>query len=743
MTPSEHTDSGKLRLNPFIFPSDTDFRFVLLTIAIISTSLFVFNWLFTTVNGAYVADTILRCNEPIFTTPSPSASPQAQMDQRAEAARIASECVEPLEQQQALWMLVGLASLLAVAFVLYWLMPSILIRRERLQPLTKEDGPEMLAYVEHQCEVMGLAERPAVYWNPHDLSISGQAFGRVGRRCLALTGGLLVQFHTDPSAAQAIVLHELSHFKNQDVDKTYLATAAWYAFVIVALVPFGITLIDYAQRSAFEILFGFGWRLGALALFVFLMRNAILRAREPYADVRAFTYAGTTDGLQRVLASAPREKMNVVTALLSTHPPTTFRQAVLHNTYPLFSLGSGDALAAGVAASIASVSTIYRITEILPPHLEWLANWLYWLVFAPFAVGILALGLWRTAFAQVASGIVGPKPVGRIGIAFGVGLIAGLVLEPQTAVVGVGSFTAWDVDPVFAIFQLVWCAVVIFSCWLFVHWIRRSARVWLAARDWTLHQTRAIVSIGVVLAVVLMLALFSALMAVASDGGMSLFALLFGMFLTGSLFPLFPAFATTLFFVIVWLVPVVALFVQSGSTTPDRHKWSWAWLTHSTEQTEQDVVRTDVAVVPNKRIDLRKVLLPGILVALVYTVLLFAIRLIIRTTVSDAIRDSDQFKIALFQTSLSIGALLQVLVTGFVAARQTHLGGELGIFSAFVSTNLMLAGQVVINVLFGGSVSLAFIGSAYPLIVNVGCLFALIGALIVTASKALRIPNNG
>jgi Zn-dependent protease with chaperone function len=506
---------------------------VLLTIAVISTSLFVFNWLFTSVNEAYVTDMLLSCNESIFVPQSPSVNPRAQLDESAKAAQIASECVEPMEQQQAAWTLVGIASLLAVTFILYWLTPTILIRRQRLQRLADEDGPEMLAYVTHQCEVMGLAERPAVYWNPTNLSMSGQAFGRVGRRCLALTGGLLVQFHVDPAAAQAVVLHELSHFKNQDVDKTYLATAAWYAFVIVALVPFGLTLIDYLQRSAFEIVFGFGWRLGALALFVFAMRNAILRAREPYADVRATSFAKTTGGLQRVLAAAPPESSNKLRALLSLHPPATFRQRVLSDTRPLFLLNSGDALAAGVAASIASVSTIYRIAEILPSHLEWLANWVYWLVVAPFAIGILALGLWRTAFAQVASGITERRPVGRIGVAFGLGLIAGLVLEPQTAVVGVGSFTTWTVDPLFAIFQIVWCAVVVISCWLFVHWIRRSANVWLAAREWTLNQTRIIVSVGVVLAIVLMLALFSALMTVASDGGMSIFALLLSMFLTG------------------------------------------------------------------------------------------------------------------------------------------------------------------------------------------------------------------
>ncbi len=522
MNTPELSNPKKLRLDPFLFPWDTDFRFVLLTIAIISTSLFVFNWLFSSFNSTYFQEMILGCADTTGIVQNSGGTPQDQINQDATAARAAQVCLEPLEQRQATWALGGIAILLVVTGVVYWLTPLVLIRRQHLQLLAGEDAPEVLAYVEEQCAAMCLAEKPEVYWNPANLSISGQAFGRIGRRCLALTGGLVVQFHTDPPAAQAVVLHELSHFKNRDVDKTYLATSAWYAFVLCALIPFGITMIGYVQRAAFLIVFEFGWRLGALAVFVFLMRNAILRAREPYADVRASIYAGRTDALQRVLDAASQENAGTIKNLFSTHPTAQFRRTVLDNTLPLFSLGMGDALAAGMAASLASVSSIYRITELMPPNLEWLANWMYWLVFAPFAVGVLALSLWRAGFASVVANHAMPKFVGRYGSIFGLGIIVGLILEPQTAIFGFGTFTGGTYNMFFVLLQLVWCVTVVLSCCFIATWIRDSAHAWLSARAWTRPVTRLIIWVGVFIAVVWMLAWLSTLMTIASDGGMSM-----------------------------------------------------------------------------------------------------------------------------------------------------------------------------------------------------------------------------
>jgi len=72
---------------------------------------------------------------------------------------------------------------------------------------------------------------------------TGLAFGRVRRRYIALSGGLMTQFYTDQPAFRAVLLHELAHLRNGDVDKTYLTLAIWRAFVAGALIPFALSSI--------------------------------------------------------------------------------------------------------------------------------------------------------------------------------------------------------------------------------------------------------------------------------------------------------------------------------------------------------------------------------------------------------------------------------------------------------------------------------------------------------------------
>ena len=72
--------------------------------------------------------------------------------------------------------------------------------------------------------------------------------------------------------------------KNRDIDQTYLALAIWRAFVVAALLP----LVSHGDRHR-----GPGgwqrslWRVAALALIVYSLRNAVLRSREFDADARA------------------------------------------------------------------------------------------------------------------------------------------------------------------------------------------------------------------------------------------------------------------------------------------------------------------------------------------------------------------------------------------------------------------------------------------------------------------------
>ena len=75
-----------------------------------------------------------------------------------------------------------------------------------------------------------------------DQSVGGQAFGYRGAYAVALSGGLVRQFYRQRSVFRGVVLHELAHIHNGDVDKTYFALALAAAFVVVALAPFAVSI---------------------------------------------------------------------------------------------------------------------------------------------------------------------------------------------------------------------------------------------------------------------------------------------------------------------------------------------------------------------------------------------------------------------------------------------------------------------------------------------------------------------
>ena len=101
-----------------------------------------------------------------------------------------------------------------------------------------------------------------------------------------------------------------------------------------------------------------GWRVAALALLVYLTRNAILRSREVYADVRASAAPGAADALARLLAALPRPRTTGLSRLVRVHPDPSARLAAMLDTGPLFRLDLFTAFGAGIAATIAYESAV-------------------------------------------------------------------------------------------------------------------------------------------------------------------------------------------------------------------------------------------------------------------------------------------------------------------------------------------------------------------------------------------------
>ncbi len=394
-----------------------------------------------------------------------------------------------IEQAQIAWILCGVISLAVLASLLYWFYPWWIIQRRGLEPLTAEDSPELVTYLADLCRETKLHKPPRFVWSPLDSSNTGLAFGRIGLYYVALTGGLVTKYYTDRPAFRAVVLHEIGHLRNADVNKTYCTVALWRGFVVTTLIPFVILSFSQVISAHSTDSFLDMIRAGGLVALVYLTRNAVLRAREIYADVRASVWDGPTGALDRVLASLPWRYAGRWRLLMQLHPDKDERRRILIDTRGMFNQGPMEAFGAGVAAGVAFVNLSSLAASALvvinarvsagapltyPDNLPWIVSGI---IFASLAVGIIGTGVWRATFGELIRGGM-PRGVNKLGMALGLGLICGQQL----------SFYSWvyldqngtlDYAAIFG-FNLVWSALLMASLILLLQWIRAAASAWFA-----------------------------------------------------------------------------------------------------------------------------------------------------------------------------------------------------------------------------------------------------------------------
>ncbi|HEX5800070.1 MAG TPA: M48 family metalloprotease, partial [Gaiellaceae bacterium] len=442
------------RLNPFVFPSETTFRFGLLVTAVLGANLYVWNWISTVVadRGSEV-EQFRECLDV-----SPESIGARTPEEFSAAADAFSACVEEANANVVAWMLGGTAGLIVVAAAFVLAAPRWIERRRRLVPLPEEDAPAVLARLRELVRETGLKEEPRFLWNPLDAAPTGLAYGYAGTYSVALTGGLVTKQVADPPAFDAVVRHELAHIRNRDVTTTYATVALWYAFLVAAVAPFLLTLLDEPA----DFVGGLGLRLLALAVLVYGTRNAVLRSRELYADLRASEAEGRSGGLRRILGGLPSIG-GVLDRLRALHPSPAERLATIDDTRPLFRFSPLVAFGSGVAATIAYENVVTLVDAFVrdPIDMRFLAA----LAFAPFVVGIVGYGIWRATFAAVADGATG-IPTVRLGLA----LAAGFLLGPELSLAQVVSVddplltAAVNGDPLWALALAV--GLVLFTAWL-------------------------------------------------------------------------------------------------------------------------------------------------------------------------------------------------------------------------------------------------------------------------------------
>lgn len=453
------------RLNPFVFPSETTFRFGLLVTAVLGASLYVWSWI-----AIVAGDTASEASQfEACLALSPFSSSAFDPGSFSAASDAFSACVQQASRDSVAWMLGGTAALVVVAAAFVLAAPRWLEWRRRLEPLTEEDAPAVLARLRELVRETGLDEEPSFLWNPLDAAPTGLAYGYFGRYSIALTGGLVTKQIADPAAFDAVVRHELAHIRNRDVATTYATVALWYAFLVAAVAPFFLTLAGGGEDRIVELVL----RLLALAALVYGTRNAVLRSRELYADVRASTGEGRGGGLRRVLSGLPKPLTGRVARLRSLHPPPAQRLATLDDTRPLFRFSPLVAFGAGLAATIAYENVVTLVSAFVDDPID--MRFVAALAFAPFVVGIVGYGIWRATFAAVAEGAAG-IPTVKIGLA----LAAGFLIGPELSL---AQLAAADEPLLTAALHgdVLWALALVAGLVLFTAWLGAVASWWLRA----------------------------------------------------------------------------------------------------------------------------------------------------------------------------------------------------------------------------------------------------------------------
>ena len=371
-------------------PTGTTIRLLLVVTAVLATGSLIFMLLYLTVpsHRAQQVEALQRCFASADALPS------------AQAATRVARCLVPTALAQVSWAGYGLAILFGLAAVLYWLHPWWIIHRSRLRPLTAENSPELVAYLDGLSGEAGLRRAPMWLLAPFAAAASGLAFGRQRRQFVQLNAGLVTFYTTDRAAFRAVLMHELAHVRHRDTSKTYLAIAIWRAFVVVAAVPLVLVGIVGALGLWNWSVIG-GWSdtlrilgaLLALVALVYLSRNLFLRAREVEADAFA---AAREPAFRRLVARHPTAGWKASVLRMGTHPHPARRLNVIDDPAMLLRPNLAELTGIGIAVGVLATNADSVLGLLFRPS-ALLVRGIIGFLTGLLLAGLLALALWRAA----------------------------------------------------------------------------------------------------------------------------------------------------------------------------------------------------------------------------------------------------------------------------------------------------------------------------------------------------------
>ena len=773
MTASSSTKAPAL--NPFIFPSDTTFRFILLISAILGASIYIFNTLFYTVwipAFPKVQIEAMQCVQSLSLSDVGMLDDLSSIMQNGPSDIIASgqtltkdwavnlealkRCDRPIDTHFMIWELAGLFLLLLVAAVIYWFWPQWKIKRESLKPIDLSVSPELESYLKALCQTARLRKQPTFLTKSLNGTLSGLAFGRNNQYYVVLPGGLITYFHKDRAVFRAVVLHELAHIRNRDVTKTYFTLAIWWAFVWVAVVPF--VCVNIWKPSQ---LLGFGaLSVAAFTMLVYFIRNSILRSRELYADARASAWDENNTTLQtffRQQPSVPKKKRNLLGEL---HPSPMLRATALDNPNQLFSINFNNLLFAGIVTGliIPSISYFFAAASNIAQFSYLPTDGVYnriilvsleIIAFIPLLACALGISTWRAALAQQITGQPYLKQAKYLSIPLCIGLLIGRLIAFDVYLGFNGSDSLSTVlgydssEPKLTMlsslaqrlpFEILWGLAFVFITFLFCQWLVMGSQIWIEGISSQKELNRAY-RWNLLIVSGLLTMLIAWLLASRLFLEDTLFSL--GMSLASAVLQVMQNPVATLAVAIFCTYPLATKLI-SAQGKPS-HKKGWALLEPPT-QAYTNPQRSFFSLKP--------VLKKALLGSLAFSLLIFTIRILMIVFLSDTTREMDSTRTILYFSILAIGVIAQMIVAATVLRQSKSFSIPQSLIATFITGIGVALCRILLSILLNPTTVNPspivdffnfdlWMTTSYPLI-NLGFMFSVSMILVISVFSATK-----
>ncbi|MGW2462398.1 M48 family metalloprotease [Streptomyces sp. NPDC001761] len=391
-------------------------------------------------------------------------------------------CVDRFVPHASAWPVpAAVVALVLAAGALYWMLPRWKQRGRRLVPVEAIDPHgELSAVLDELVGVAGLSRRPRFVVSPAARTASAVVFGRWRHHVVCLHGGLVGIRDSDTRRFRAVVLHELAHLHNRDVDITYATVALWRVFLLAVLPGYLVWAVLALRDALSSAVFGPPSLVATsrdvastavLVALVFLTRADILRTRELYADADAIRWGADPAGWGGATGSVAPDRgrlgraARALAAAWRSHPGWDRRRRALVGSEELFHSSALTLFLTGATASICA-GQLHGLG----------AGWVVRLAAATVAGLIattVAVNLWRATARAVLTGVRAPSGL-RAGWWLGAGLVLGEVLT--------GGVSGWRVLPRHPeVFALLVVISVVVTCWT-AQFADLALRCWRGSR---------------------------------------------------------------------------------------------------------------------------------------------------------------------------------------------------------------------------------------------------------------------